>query len=190
MSRQCDHSHEHCHLEGSIPGWSVKRTVFLENFQPTMAAVLATAIATPEDGHQWYHGYVVNETPVPEGSKQTTLTPTSKAEAHRLVQRLHRNLGHATPKALCELLAEGQIRRSWTAQPRINAQRAIDTGSRTRWLLQRWLRVESSTFNQLVQADIMWIKNLSKKYTPSSPSSKRPQNIRLLRFSTERKLSI
>lgn len=146
-----------------------------------MAAVLATAIATPEE---WYHGYVVNDTPVPEGSKQTTLSPTSKAEAIRLLQRLHRNLGHPTPKALCELL-----------QSRGANQVILDCAASYQCTACRYRKpnqvapskmVESSTFNQLVQADVMWIKNCSKKYPSLSviDTATKYQE----RFSMERRL--
>ena len=47
MNLLCDHSHEHCRLEGHIPGIG-KRTSYMEDYQPAFAAVLGTAISAYE----------------------------------------------------------------------------------------------------------------------------------------------
>ena len=68
----------------------------MEDYQPAMAAVLATALASDEAN-------AVNEEKLIQGNLIQILT-NSKAEAVRAVQRLHRNLGHPSTTTLVEML--------------------------------------------------------------------------------------
>ena len=47
MFLQCQHDHQHCHLEGSATGYGV-RTRYMEDYQPGLAATLAAALSPPE----------------------------------------------------------------------------------------------------------------------------------------------
>ena len=53
MTLWCDRDHQHCQLEGQMPGFGRARTSDLEDYQPTLAAVLASCLAAlnfPLDG--------------------------------------------------------------------------------------------------------------------------------------------
>lgn len=103
MCLRCDGSHEHCRLEGEFPGIGRSRTSYMEDYQPAMAAVLAAAMVAPQDPSAWEDVNAVEEVKEVQG-KLVQLMTGNRAEAIRTVQRLHRNLGHPSPKALCELL--------------------------------------------------------------------------------------
>ena len=47
LSKQCDGQHAHCPLEGSAPGLG-RRTSYLEDYQPGLAATIAAAICAPD----------------------------------------------------------------------------------------------------------------------------------------------
>ena len=61
MCLRCDGSHEHCRLEGQFPGIGHSRTSYMEDYQPAMAAVLAAAMAAPEDPSAWEDVNAVEE---------------------------------------------------------------------------------------------------------------------------------
>ena len=103
MTLRCDCGHQHCQLEGQMPGFGRARTSYLEDYQPTLAAVLASCLATPEVPTAWDTAFAVNEEKAIHGQIIQLMTD-HKAEAVRAVQRLHRNLGHPTTIALVEML--------------------------------------------------------------------------------------
>ena len=104
MTRLCDHSHEHCQLEGHLTGFlSRSRTSYLEDYQPSLATMIATVLLVDEGPLQWSHGYAVAENHQRAGVL-AKLHVEGKTEALRTVQRLHRGLGHPAPQALVELL--------------------------------------------------------------------------------------
>ena len=86
-----------------MPGFGRARTSYLEDYQPTLAAVLASCLATPEVPTAWDTAFAVNEEKAIHGQIIQLMTD-HKAEAVRAVQRLHRNLGHPTTIALVEML--------------------------------------------------------------------------------------
>ena len=156
MNRLCDGSHEHCRLEGSMPGFHTHRTSFMENYQPGLASSLATAMATPEKPHSWDHGFAVQEIQQYVG-KIIDLHVEGKAEALRVVQKLHRNLGHPSPQSLVDLLSS-----------RDASQTVLQVaGSYVCAACQRYKKPNQPApsamptvehFNQQVQADVFWIK--------------------------------
>ena len=94
---RCDKSHEHCRLEGQFPGIGRTRTSYLEDYQPGLAASIAADLAPPEDPCLWGHAYVIQEAKEVQG-KLVQLMTSSRADAVKTVQRLHRNLGqHQKP---------------------------------------------------------------------------------------------
>jgi hypothetical protein len=103
MTLRCDRGHQHCQLEGQMPGFGRARTSYLEDYQPTLAAVLASCLAAPEVPTAWDTAFAVNEEKAIHGQIIQLMTD-HKAEAVRAVQRLHRNLGHPTTIALVEML--------------------------------------------------------------------------------------
>eukprot|EP00959_Pyramimonas_sp_CCMP1952_P142124 2974702-Pyramimonas_sp.AAC.1 len=44
---QCDKQHEHVHLEGNIPGTSLHRASFAENYGPLLAQILSDLLERP-----------------------------------------------------------------------------------------------------------------------------------------------
>lgn len=48
MNLRCDHGHDHCRLEGRMPGMSRSHTSYMEDYQPAMASVLAVALLAPQ----------------------------------------------------------------------------------------------------------------------------------------------
>ena len=100
---RCDKSHEHCRLEGQFPGIGRTRTSYMEDYQPGLAASIAAALAAPEDPCLWDDAYAIEEVKEVQG-KLVQLMTSSRAEAVKTVQRLHRNLGHPSPESLTEML--------------------------------------------------------------------------------------
>ena len=130
----------------------------MEDYQPAMASTLAAALAAPEAPHPWDFGFAVQEVKAYAG-KMVELHVEGKAEALRVVQKLHRNLGHPTTKSLVELL-----------QSRGASDTVIEVACAA---CQRYRKPnqpapsavsEVHTFNQKVQSDIFWIKDQDIKY--------------------------
>ena len=53
MNLRCEGDHYHCKLEGTFPGTGRSRTSYMEDYQPALSAVLASALAVPEVPHCW-----------------------------------------------------------------------------------------------------------------------------------------
>ena len=129
---------------------------------PAMASTLAAALATPESPHPWDFGFAVQEIQEYAG-KMVELHVEGKAEALRVVQKLHRNLGHPTTKSLVELL-----------QSRGASDTVIQVaGSYVCAACQRYKRPNQPApsalsdvhdFNEKVQSDVFWIKDQDVKY--------------------------
>ena len=141
---QCQHDHEHCLLEGAAPGYG-SRTRYLEEYQPALAATL-----------QWEIGHAA------EDEKETTsslirLRSHTKQDAIRTVQRLHRNLGlHwsncwnlvVLPKPSCKL----QDRTDVLPVPNTRSHRKLHQ------------LLCPLNFNDVLQADVMWLRRGTIKY--------------------------
>ena len=161
MSRRCDGGHQHCPLEGTAPGIG-RRTQYLEDYQPGLAAVLSACLLFDEPPSITDFVGAVNE-----DKEQMTgivqLLTENKAEAVRTVQRLHRNLGHPDNKKLTEMLAS-----------RNASQMVLDVASKYHCVAcKRYhkpnapspAQVSTSTvFNETLQADVFWIKLGEKKF--------------------------
>ena len=109
MCLQCLHDHQHCRLEGSAHGFG-SRTRYMEDFQPGLATSLAGALSIDEPATLWEHAHHTMDYAFAAEEKELTgalvkLSAETKQEAIRVVQRLHRNLGHPSPTTLTELLA-------------------------------------------------------------------------------------
>ena len=134
----------------------------MEDYQPAMAATLAAALAAPETPYPWDFGFAVQEIKEHAG-KMIDLDVEGKAEALRIVQKLHRNLGHPSTKSLVELL-----------QSRNASEAVIQVaGSYVCAACQRYRKQNQPVpanlsdverFNQKVQSDIFWIKDGKVKY--------------------------
>eukprot|EP00434_Breviolum_minutum_P011390 symbB.v1.2.010051.t1/scaffold636.1/size252712/6 len=103
MSKRCDGTHPHCPLEGHAPGIG-RRTQYLEDYQPGLAAVLTACLLFDESPVLTDFVGAVNEEKE-QMSGIVQLLTENKAEAVSTVQRLHRNLGHPDNKKLTEMLA-------------------------------------------------------------------------------------
>ena len=103
MNRTCDKSHDHCRLEGHTPGGRL-RTKYLEDYQPAMASIIAVNLAAEETPQTWDHGFAGDEASRSHQGRLVQLLTNNQQEAVRVVQKLHRNLGHPTPEKLCDLL--------------------------------------------------------------------------------------
>ena len=162
MNRQCPGDHQHCRLEGSLRGFQVHRTTYMENYQPAMASTLAAAMATPEAPHNWEHGYAVQEITEHVG-KLVELHVEGKSAALRVVQKLHRNLGHPSTASLVELLSSRgaspdvlQVAGSYVCAACQRYKKPNQTAPST--------LAKSDHFNQRLQADVFWIKDGDKKF--------------------------
>ena len=60
MIRLCPANH-HCRLEGRMEVFKTLKTIFIQDYQPAMAATLAAALVTPETPHFWDFGFAVQE---------------------------------------------------------------------------------------------------------------------------------
>ena len=162
MSRLCPGDHEHCRLEGHMKGHGTHRTSFMEDYQPAFAATLATALASSERPQTWEDSYVVREHTKYLG-KIVDLHAEGKQNALRVIQKLHRNLGHPSAQALADLLqargaskdvlavAENYLRSSCLRYKKPNQPAPATTNKAER-------------FNQTIQADVFWVRTDKKKW--------------------------
>ena len=102
LHRCCDGQHEHCPLEGSAPGLG-RRTRYMEDYQPHLATVIAGVLVIDEKPQQWEHALAVGDRRQLTG-QLIKLRVEHAQEAVRVVQRLHRNLGHPSTEQLLLLL--------------------------------------------------------------------------------------
>ena len=162
MSRLCPGDHEHCRLEGHMKGHGTHRTSFMEDYQPAFAATLATALASSERPQTWEDSYVVREHTKYLG-KIVDLHAEGKQNALRVIQKLHRNLGHPSAQALVDLLqargaskdvlavAENYLCSSCLRYKKPNQPAPATTNKAER-------------FNQTIQADVFWVRTDKKKW--------------------------
>ena len=162
MNRVCPGDHEHCRLEGSLRGFQAHRTSYMENYQPALASTLAAAMATPEVPHHWEFGFAVQEITEHVG-KLADLQVEGKTAALRVVQKLHRNLGHPSTSSLVELLSSRgassdvlQVAGSYVCAACQRYKRPNQTAPAS--------LSKSDRFNQRLQADVFWIKVEDVKY--------------------------
>ena len=162
MNRQCPGDHQHCRLEGSLRGFQAHRTSYMENYQPALASTLAAAMATPEAPHSWEFGFAVQEITEHVG-KLVDLHVEGKAAALRVVQKLHRNLGHPSTSSLVELLSSRgassdvlQVAGSYVCSACQRYKRPNQTSPAT--------LAKCDRFNQRLQADVFWLKLDDVKY--------------------------
>ena len=145
----------HCRLEGHLKGFQTLKTTFMQDYQPAMAATLVL---------QKYLTLGTLDLEVKEHvGKTIDLHVEGKAEALRVVQKLHRNLGHPSTKSLVELLQSRnasetlvQVAGSYVCaacqgyrKPNQPAPSSIAT---------------AENFNQKVESDVLWIKDGGVKY--------------------------
>ena len=161
MSKRCDGSHSHCPLEGHAPGIG-RRTKYLEDYQPGLAAVLTACLLFDEPPTLTdFIGAVNEEKEQMSGIVQ--LLTENKAEAVRTVQRLHRNLGHPDNKRLTEMLAS-----RGASEVVLEVARKFHCVACSRYHKPNSpspAQVNPSTvFNETLQCDVMWIKLQEKKF--------------------------
>ena len=160
LSKRCTRDHNHCYLEGSAPGIG-RRTKYLEEYQPGLAATLAMAISIPEIIHHWESAMAVPEVKAVTG-QLVKLQAEGHGEALRTVQKLHRNLGHPSPQALVEML---QSRGASDAV--VEAARNYQCASCLMYKKPNQTAPANVTkakeFGEVVQADVMWLKTKDKK---------------------------
>ena len=160
LSVHCDGSHDHCHLEGSAPGLG-RRTTYMEDYQPSLAATIAGAILAPEAPQCWEMAAVVDEQRAVQG-QLVKLYTENKAEAARTVQRLHRNLGHPSTKALTEMLESREA-----SQAVIDAAKVYQCQACLRYKKPNQVAPASvpqaKDFGDRVIADVFWLKTDHKK---------------------------
>ena len=134
----------------------------MENYQPTLAAVLAACMADPEPPRAWETGLAVNEMKVHTGQLIQLMTE-NKSEALRTVQRLHRNLGHPQPLALAKLLASRNASDVVVEVAKNFQCAACLMYHKPNQVAPASIRQEAVKFNDILQADVLWLKIDSKK---------------------------
>ena len=163
MNLRCEGGHQHCKLEGSM-SCSRSRTQFMENYQPAMAGVIAAALAAEELPDDWSMVLAVDdEQPRERKGQLVQLSSEKHGDALRVVQKLHRNLGHPSAEALTELLeARG------ASEVVLRCARQYQCTACLTYKKPKQVAPASSkavfTFNQQIQADVMWIKSGSNKF--------------------------
>ena len=161
LNCRCDGQHEHCPLEGTAPGLG-RRTSYMEHYQPHLASIIAGAVMLDEKPQLWEHALAVGERRQLTG-ELIKLRATHAQEAVRVVQRLHRNLGHPTTEQLLLLLesrgASDQVLQAARDYTCISCQRYRKPNSAAPAAVPT-----AKDFNQQVQADILWIKDGDVKY--------------------------
>ena len=158
---RCTGDHQHCPLEGSAAGLG-RRTRYLESYQPGLASVLAAALMIDEPPSISDFAGAVGEDRQHVGALIKLMT-TNRVEAVRTVQRLHRNLGHPSAASLVELLES-----RGASEEVMEAARTYHCAACERYRKPNQPSPASPpstlTFNQEVQADVMWLKIAHKKY--------------------------
>ena len=161
LSLVCDGQHEHCPLEGTAPGLG-RRTSYMEDYQPHLASVIAGALVIDENPQQWEHALAVGDRRQLTG-ELIKLRAVHAQEAVRVVQRLHRNLGHPTTEQLLLLLesrgASHQVLQAARDFRCVACQRYRKPNSAAPAAVPT-----AKDFNQQVQADVLWIKDKETKY--------------------------
>ena len=165
LAKKCDGQHLHCPLEGSAPGLG-RRTSYLEDYQPGLAATIAAAINAPDPAQLWDYGLAVAEQKEVTGCL-VKLQTALKTEAVRTVQRLHRNLGHPKPEALVELLQSRGASDQVIEAARHFQCTACLRYKRPNQVAPSTLRNQAHEVGERLQADVLWIKcNVSAKKFP------------------------
>ena len=158
---RCTGDHQHCPLEGSAVGLG-RRTRYLESYQPGLASVLAAALMVDEPPSISDFVGAVGEDRQHVGALIKLMT-TNRVEAVRTVQRLHRNLGHPSAASLVELLES-----RGASDEVMEAARTYHCAACERYRKPNQPSPASPpstlTFNQEVQADVMWLKIHQKKF--------------------------
>ena len=179
----CPGGHQHLPIEGSSPGIG-NRAKASATYQPLMCKYIATTIdnyinnkhteTTYATSDQLLSGlqqpsFVPQHTPMeqepsqPDQSQPTQrgilhrLDPSTNLEAHRTIQRLHRNLGHPTTAQLEKLLVERKANEKLLEANRAFkcehcAQRAPPSQ------VPKSSIYKGTFFNDRVQADTLWLK--------------------------------
>ena len=155
MTLQCQGDHQHCALEGSAPRFGA-RTRYMEEYQPAMASTLAAALSLDEPPQVWEHVFATEEQKEVT-SKLVQLRATTKQDAIRVVQRLHRNLGHPAPSELTDLLAARGASES-ILQALQAARTYVCTACAKYKKPNGTAPAASTSFNQILQADVFWIR--------------------------------
>ncbi len=158
---RCQGGHVHCRAEGHAPGYG-KRTKYLEDYQPALAATIAAAMLAEETPQAWENAMVVPEHKEFAG-KLASLHTEVKAEAIRTVQRLHRNLGHPSADALADLLVS-----RGASEEVVTAARSYQCAACLRYKKPNQVAPASvkrvKEFGEVLQADIFWIRSGSSKF--------------------------
>ena len=155
FQRLCDGSHEHCKLEGHAAGYG-PRTKFMEDYQPGFAATLAAALAIYELPQSWEYIGAVSEQRQATG-ELVKLYTEQQQEAVRVVQRLHRNLGHPEPQALVDLLTSRGASPKVLEVARSYKCLACNKYKKPNQVAPASISV-SREFNDQVQADVFYVK--------------------------------
>ena len=165
LAKLCDGQHVHCPLEGTAPGLG-RRTSYLEDYQPGLAATIAAALCAPDPAQLWDYGLAVSEQKEVTGCL-VKLQTSLKTEAIRTVQRLHRNLGHPKPEALVELLQSRGASDQVIEAARQYQCTACLRYKRPNQVAPSTLRHQAQEVGERLQADVLWIKcNASAKKFP------------------------
>ena len=161
LSRCCDGQHEHCPLEGTASGLG-RRTSYMEDYQPHLASVIAGALVIDEKPQQWEYALAVGDRRQLTG-KLIKLRAVHAQSAVRVVQRLHRNLGHPTTEQFLLLLesrgASHQVPQAARDFTCVSCQRYRKPNSAAPAAIPT-----AKDFNRQVQADVLWIKDKETKY--------------------------
>ena len=156
MNRRCQGDHTHCPLEGSMPGGG-QRCREAENYGVVLAKHLAMAIMHDEDLTQQI--YAVDDA---ETGTLRQLATAHGSHAARVAHRLHRNLGHPRKEVLLKLLEGKQVsEKVKEAIESLNCPHCQNYGIKKGVSPASVERAEN--FNQVVQADVMWIELDKKK---------------------------
>ena len=139
--------------------WKVRRLDLAVDYQPGLAAVLSACLLFDEPPTLTDFAGAVNEDKE-QMSGIVQLLTENKSEA---VQRLHRNLGHPDNKKLTEMLAS-----------RGASEMVLDVARKFHCVACRRYHKPNSplpaqaststTFNETLQADVLWIKLGEKKF--------------------------
>ena len=163
LQLRCTHDHQHCPLEGAAPGLG-PRTTYLEDYQPGFAATLAAALAQPEPGQLWDTAYAVDGSEKKATGHLLKLQAEHHQDALRVVQRLHRNLGHPSPEALADLLLARGAHASVVSAAKEYKCVACLKHKKPNQVAPSSMP-QPKSFNDTIQADVFYLKPGDRKFS-------------------------
>ena len=125
---------------------------------------MAAALAQPEPGQLWDTAYVVDASEKKATGHLLKLQAEHHQDALRVVQRLHRNLGHPSPEALADLLLARGAHASVVSAAKEYKCVACLKHKKPNQVAPSSMP-QPKSFNDTIQADVFYLKPADRKFS-------------------------